>query len=389
MRKPKMRNTDYSLDELAKWTGIERKAFTDQLKRVCEIYGMDYEDFKLYKGEDDSSYFFTPETAELVGILVKNIKKHPEYKRTAKSINVEGSKIADFYSALLKDVDGLVSEEVKKLIYCSQGHFTTMRVADWSDELILQLKRFIVNVSTLETEEVGAAVSLFAKELDKMNYNMYSANELKIEIINSNLGDTEVTPVQRAMNELNVGVDTVIVELLKAFMEKSEEDKLCGYPTLYEKLYKLKGLYLMMGVKDLGIEKAIEYLSNATTDEQAREVYRQVFMFDEEADAKFKHQDFIIKHYRDRIKDWKATENRVPERDSLTVEENQERESIRKEIIEHEQRINELKARLDKLNDKETIAKYKKYCDDIDSKYEEMEEVADKIVGQALYQFLK
>ena len=145
----------------------------------------------------------------------------------------------------------------------------------------------------------------------------------------------------------------------------------------------------MMGVKDLGIEKAIEYLSNATTDEQAREVYRQVFMFDEEADAKFKHQDFIIKHYRDRIKDWKATENRVPERDSLTVEENQERESIRKEIIEHEQRINELKARLDKLNDKETIAKYKKYCDDIDSKYEEMEEVADKIVGQALYQFLK
>lgn len=384
-----MRNTDYSLDELAKWTGIERKAFTDQLKRVCEIYGMDYEDFKLYKGEDDSSYFFTPETAELVGILVKNIKKHPEYKRTAKSINVEESKIADFYSALLKDVDGLVSEEVKKLLYCSQGHFTTMRVADWSDELILQLKRFIVNVSTLETEEVGAAVSLFAKELDKMNYNMYSANELKIEIINSNLGDTEVTPVQRAMNELNVGVDTVIVELLKAFMEKSEEDKLCGYPTLYEKLYKLKGLYLMMGVKDLGIEKAIEYLSNATTDEQAREVYRQVFMFDEEADAKFKHQDFIIKHYRDRIKDWKATENRVPERDSLTVEENQERESIRKEIIEHEQRINELKARLDKLNDKETIAKYKKYCDDIDSKYEEMEEVADKIVGQALYQFLK
>ena len=389
MRKPKMRNTDYSLDELAKWTGIERKAFTDQLKRVCEIYGINYEDFKLYKDEDDSSYFFTSETAELVGILVKNIKKHPEYKRTAKSINVEGSKIADFYSALLKDVDELVSDEVKKWIYRSKGHYTTMRVADWSDELIVQLKRFIVNISTLETEEIGAAVSLFAKELDKMNYNMYSVNKLKIEIINSNLGDTEVTPVQRAMNELNVGVDTIIVELLKAFMKKSEEDKLCGYPTLHEKLYELKGLYLMMGVKDLAIEKAIEYLNNATTDEQAREVYRQVFMLDEETDAIFKQQDFIIKHYRDRIKDWKATENRVPERESLTVEEKQERESIRKEIIEHERKINELKARLDKLNDKETIAKYKKYCDDIDSQYEEMGEVADKIVGQALYQFLK
>lgn len=384
-----MRDTDYSLDELAKWAGLKRKAFTDQLTRVCEIYELTYDDFKLYRDEDDSSYFFTPETAELVGILVKNIKKHPEYKRTAKSINFEGSKIADFYSALLKDIDELVSDEVKKLIYYSQGHFTTMRVADWTEELILQLKRFIVNVSTLETEEVGAAVSLFAKELDKMNYNMYSANEFKTEIINSNLGDIEITPVQRAMNESNVGVDTIIVELLRVFMEKSEEDRECGYPTLHEKLYELKGLYLMMGVKNIGIENAIEYLNNSTTDEQAREVYRQVFMSDEEIDVKFKRQEYIVKHYQDRIKDWKATENRVPERDSLTEEENQERESIRKEIIEHERKIDELKARLDKLNDKETISKYKKYCDNIDSKYEEMSEVADKIVGQALYQFLK
>ena len=389
MRKAKMRDTDYSLDELAKWAGLKRKAFTDQLKRLCEIYELTYDDFKLYRDEDDSSYFFTPETAELVGILVKNIKKHPEYKRTAKSINFEGSKIADFYSALLKDIDELVSDEVKKLIYYSQGHFTTMRVADWTEELILQLKRFIVNVSTLETEEVGAAVSLFAKELDKMNYNMYSANEFKIEIINSNLGDIEVTPVQRAMNESNVGVDTIIVELLKLFMESSEDDRICGYPTLRKKLCDQKNLLKMLGVKDLQLEQTIKDLDNLTTDEQLRALYRQLFMSDEGINIKFEQQEFIVEHYKDRIKDWKATENRVPERDSLTEEDKQERENIRKEIIQYEQKINELKARLDKLNDKETIAKYKKYCDNIDSKYEEMSEVADKIVGQALYQFLK
>lgn len=389
MRKPKMRNTDYSLEELAKWVGLERKAFTDQLKRVCEIYELTYDDFKLYKDEDDSSYFFTPETAELIGILVKNIKKHPEYMRKAKTINFTGSKIADFYSALLNDVDELASDEIKKMIYCSQGHFTTKRVADWSDELILQLKRFIVNVSTLKTEEVGAAVSLFAKELDKMNYNMYSANELKTEIINSNLGDVEVSPLQRTMNELNVGIDTVIVELLKAYIEASEDDRLCGYPTLHEKLYDQKNLLKVLGLEDLRIEQAIESLDSSTTDAQARAVYRQVFMSDDEIDMKFKRQEFIVKHYEEKIKGWKATENRTPERDSLTEEEKEERDNLRKEIIEHELKINELKARLDKLNDKETIAKYKKYCDDIDAKYEEMGEVADKIVGQALYQFLK
>ena len=41
MRESKMRNVDFTLDELADMAKLTRKQFTDRLSRVCELYNID------------------------------------------------------------------------------------------------------------------------------------------------------------------------------------------------------------------------------------------------------------------------------------------------------------------------------------------------------------
>lgn len=121
-RKPKVRDVDYSLDELVKMTGLTRKQFTDRLARMCEIYKIDSKVFKVYPDEDDSIYFFPPETAEYVAILVKSIDKHPLYKRKAKKTDMTSTQVAEFNKSILTDVDGMVCQSIKEIISTTRIH---------------------------------------------------------------------------------------------------------------------------------------------------------------------------------------------------------------------------------------------------------------------------
>lgn len=68
---------------MADLSGYDRKGFKDRLIRVCEMYSIPIDEFKIYPDEKDSGYLFTPNVAEFVLILVKNIDKHPLYARNA------------------------------------------------------------------------------------------------------------------------------------------------------------------------------------------------------------------------------------------------------------------------------------------------------------------
>ena len=61
----------YTLNELADLSGYDRKGFKDRLIRMCEMYSIPIEEFKIHTDEKDSGYLFTPNVAELVLILVK------------------------------------------------------------------------------------------------------------------------------------------------------------------------------------------------------------------------------------------------------------------------------------------------------------------------------
>ena len=94
----------YTLNELADLSGYDRKGFKDRLIRVCEMYSIPIEEFKIYPDEKDSGYLFTPNVAEFVLILVKNIDKHPLYARNAKVENITATSVADFFSGILEVV---------------------------------------------------------------------------------------------------------------------------------------------------------------------------------------------------------------------------------------------------------------------------------------------
>ena len=70
MRESKMRNVDFTLDELADMAKLTRKQFTDRLSRVCELYNIDKGDFKPYPDEEASIYFLPPDIAEYLLLLV-------------------------------------------------------------------------------------------------------------------------------------------------------------------------------------------------------------------------------------------------------------------------------------------------------------------------------
>lgn len=91
------------------------------------MYSIPIEEFKIYPDEKDSGYLFTPNVAEFVLILVKNIDKHPLYARNAKVENITATSVADFFSGILEDVDNSVSEQVKKILYCRDSHHAAQR----------------------------------------------------------------------------------------------------------------------------------------------------------------------------------------------------------------------------------------------------------------------
>ena len=226
----------YTLNELADLSGYDRKGFKDRLIRVCEMYGIPIEEFKIYPDEKNSSFLFTPDVAEFVLILVKNIDKHPLYARNAKVQNITATSVAAFLNGILEDVDNSVSDQVKKIIYCRESHHTAQRTSDWAERLSKHLTRFIVNIATLRTEDVGEALRYFTKQLDQMNHALFMNNRFKSIVIHANeaelYGDTVLSEEQKNLNTLNdsnIGLDITIATLIKLGIDDIKDIRDEGY----------------------------------------------------------------------------------------------------------------------------------------------------------------
>jgi|GEM_PF-1005059 len=406
-RKPKVRDVDYSLDELVKMTGLTRKQFTDRLTRMCEIYKFDPKIFKVYPDEDDSIYFFPPETAEYVAILVKGIDKHPLYKRKAKKTDMTSTQVAEFNKAILSDVDGMVCQSIKEIIYNRDGHLVAQRISDWAEPMVKQLTRFIVNLATLETEDVGAALSMFTKRVDEMNYCLFRGDYLKKYQISSNQKalhqeyDDNVMRIEHLLNDSNVGIDTIIATLLKANISEATDIKKNGYPATLRSLLMKQGMLKMIGVRNLMLDGDIDSLRADSSIENERRIYLKNFISNEDCHRVYSQREFIIQHHREQVPKWRASDVRISNGEYIdptetTVEDT--RKQVEERIAAYENEIVDLKNKLKQLekrkNDevstlgRELQDKYVKHCGEIDKGYTELFEITNRFVGQALNEFL-
>lgn len=411
MRESKMRNVDFTLDELADMAKLTRKQFTDRLSRVCELYNIDKGDFKAYPDEEDSIYFLPPDIAEYLLLLVKNIEKHPMYKRTAKSENVHATQVSEFNRAILKDIDETVSLPIKEIIYNRMGHLVSERIAYWGEPMVKHLTRFLINLATMETEDIGAALSMFTKEIDKMNYHVFRGNYLKRFAYSENMKVFTTEPLteeeqeyNHLLNDSNVSIDTIISALLKSAIPSAHYIRDHRFYSPLESMYETCGLYKMIGLRDNKAENAIEEfrkLGNNPTVEDERKVYYEYFVRNSDCESRYEYNKYIIDHQREQQVKWKPINVRIADGEyfepiEVTVEET--KKFIEKEIKRHEEEIMRLRNKLEELegksdSEKNTFAKevqdaYKEYCENIDEKYIVLHEITDKFVGQALNKFL-
>lgn len=411
MRESKMRNVDFSLEELAKRAGLTRKQFTDRLNRVCELYNLDRSCFKVYPDEEDSIYFLPPDIAEFLLLLVKNVDKHPMYIRTAKKEDVHATRVAEFNRAILQDIDQTVSMPVKEIMYERMGHLVSERIAYWGEPMVKHLTRFLVNLATMSTEDVGAALSMFTKKIDEMNYYVFRSDYLKRYVTKENIKVSETEPLteeqqekNHLLNDSNVSIDIIISTLLKEFITQALYIRAHNFQTPKESICEDYVRYKMIGLLNNKSKKALEELKKIGENpvvQDEREIYYEYFIRDDNCAAKYSYNEYMVEHQREQQAKWRPINEKILEGDyfepiEVTVE--KKKEDIKTTIKRYEDEISNLKERLQELEEreddetnallKEVQNAYVKHCSKVDEKYKDLYEITDKFVGQALGEFL-
>lgn len=332
-------------------------------------------------------------------ILVKNIDKHPLYARNAKVQNITATSVAAFLNGILEDVDNSVSDQVKKIIYCRESHHTAQRASDWAERLSKHLTRFVVNIATLSTEDVGEALRYFTKQLDQMNHALFMNNRFKSIVIQANeeelYGDTVLAEEQKILNTLNdsnIGLDITIASLIKLGIADIKDIRDEGYQSTKNRIRTRQTLLKVMGCRDPYIDDILDKLETCNSTEE-REIYREYFLSNDGVDMSYPQKKAVAEYCKKHDVSWKSLDNQgIQHKDLETMQKDeliQRHAEIRNQLIEVERKQAELHSQMREieiaLNDEE----YSEYCALIDKEYQGLEDVTNHFIGQALNEFLK
>lgn len=237
MPKAKERVIDFTHKDMEEMTGLSRKQFDDALNRVCDLYGFDISEFKSDKYNKNSGYFFPPEVAELLALLVRNVQNHPLHRENADVEKISASDIAKFNRDFLDDIKANVHGLFAEGICCRPAHLVSFKLSLWTERFLQELASFILNICTLSESEVGSSLELFTRELDKMNYNLFRGDYIMKKAKDSNFNwmekriegfeyeeDSKRSDLYKAIEVPNRGIDFIVAEMLK--LQLLEADKI-------------------------------------------------------------------------------------------------------------------------------------------------------------------
>ena len=129
----KKREVDFSQEEMLKLTGLTRKQFRDALLRFCDMYDFKLVDFKVDETNEKSDFYFAPEIAEPLALMLKHIISHPLYRKNADPLNITATSMAEYNKKLLKDIDETMSTYFNHAVYSLPGQLVAQEISDWSD----------------------------------------------------------------------------------------------------------------------------------------------------------------------------------------------------------------------------------------------------------------
>lgn len=399
MAKLSGRLIDYSQEEMLEMTGLTRQQFRRKLIKLCEMYSFDIDNFKVEKDNINSEFFFIPEVAQLLAILLRNFDKHPLKRANAKVEEISSTDIKEYYEVVLKDIDEEVHPVIAESIYCMESHLVAQNTADWSGRFAKQLTHFLVNLTTLKRQDIGESLKQFTKQLDKMNYNLYKGEYVMSLAYDSNIKElhkyglvdgTDRKEVNRRLHQSNISIDRLIAEMIRWYLPRAVEvrnNKFQEY--VFEDNEMMR--FLACGNP------------NEASTFGRRELYYRLEVNYSANRGVLKNNQYILEQTKIKNAEWKDIATRIEDGNYCEPQEMSvaERiEAIESNILYYEKQLEGCKEILQKLKEKEFEDEknelldkvqqgYVKHYKEIEGNYPELEYVVDKFVGRAIYELLK
>lgn len=413
-RKQKERQVDFSQDEMVKKSRMEsRTKFTDTFKRICEMYDINPLDFKVDETNEKSGFFFTPECSELLALLIRHHADNPLARKNQDKSKITATTVGMYNNLMIKDIDTELNDLFRKLIYTRPAHMVSQEIGDWTKPLVRQLTYFLINITTLGNENVGAALRVFTKKLDEMNYCLFRGNyavqmarDINFDQFQEEDDDDERLEINKLLDKQNLSIDKLIANMIKWFDSDAKDIRDKGFPDLVDILREQNDMYRLSGLKqtlsNADGKKLFEDIKNPS-DEELRAAYYSLMIKPCLDEGRLKNNEFVMNHYREKVAEWKSITDKIlagefREPSELTIEKKKEvlRQNIqiiKSDLAAHEEELERLELLDEDEPKNEFLEKLQKdyidYCQKSDKEYKDLYNIVDIFVGQALNEFIK
>lgn len=395
----KKREVDFSQEEMLKLTGLTRKQFRDALLRFCDMYDFKLVDFKVDETNEKSDFYFAPEIAEPLALMLKHIILHPLYRKNADPSNITATSMAEYNEKLLKDIDETMPTYFNHAVYSLPGQLVAQEISDWSKAFVRELTHFMYNLSRMEWQDMGATLKLFTRRLNEMNYYLYRGNYSILKNIELNkkhgmetYGLPDDSDIDKKLQKPNLSIDRLLAELIRWEMEGAHKMRDRGFPELKEILgYENARMKLFVDIPE-------------PTTEQQREAYYSFVLGKTIDEGRCLINKDVAKKMKEYREAWKPIDKKISEGtfEGSTLKGEYKR-AVQEEMEKLQSRINQLQAELDCLDGREKVlfsfetdddlkerqSSYVNYCKEIDAKKLRLYDIVDHFVGQAMNEFLK
>lgn len=119
----------------------------------CELV-----DFKVDETNEKSDFYFAPEIAEPLALMLKHIMSHPLYRKNADSSNITATSMAEYNEKLLKDIDETMPTYFNHAVYSLSGQLVAQEISAWLVAFVRELTHFMYNLSRMKRQDIGATL---------------------------------------------------------------------------------------------------------------------------------------------------------------------------------------------------------------------------------------
>lgn len=411
----KKRIVDFSVEEMCDLSGLDRKQFTDTLKRFCVLYNFEITDFKVDETNAKSNYFFPPEIAPPLALMLKYLQFHPKYRKNAKEGNITATDYAEYNHKMLKDIDEKLPGYFRDAIYSLMGHLVNYEISEWAGPFVRELSHFMINLTTIKNESVGATLRDFTKKLSIMNYNLYEgsyvfkmAEKANIEYLNKEMGIDMPNELDKTLQSQNISLDKLISTLIRWELVGAHKMRDAGFPELKDILDEINALEKILGVEyklknDEG--KVLFEDIPLPSEEEQRNAYYE-FVLGKTIDiARLKINEKAYETMKCNKENWRPIDEIIDNKKTIKIDEIKKmyQTYINQEIVDISKRLSEVNQEKERFEqsgevpkyfyekikyDREILLAYSEYCRSLDESEKRINDIVDHFVGEALFEFL-